>query len=281
MSRLLNKNQKGDNYYWEYTTDDNSIYIEIPFKENETTEESSKRIDDAITSTIIERLEPRTCVDVIYVDKEVVRRDYSIRTAEGSAVIDKLESEFPNFVPDYRRALNNAVAEYGAYREPYANSSLSFYDFQIFMPEAIQTEFNVSYEESELKPWYGLKFDLVTREVLLKAVVLDFNGGKPELPVGHNILKNYYAVTHDQNGSASEWVDCYVFATKSEIKRFCLDKNLDYPLPEDSEMDSSYEAIWNWGFVFNTETLEYGPVKAYARYYLPDVIGGHSFATRN
>lgn len=272
------------------TADDGFRYIETIFEKEQSQDlvqipytgqeesEIQEQINNILISSIIDPMVPKTCVDVVYVNKEVVRRDYSIRTDEGSLVIDKLETEFPNFVPDYRRAKNNAVAEYGAYREPYANSSLSFYDFQIYMPEAIQEKFNVSYTQEEMKTWYGLKFDLVTREVLLKAVLLDFEGDKPLLPKGHPIYKNYYAITHAQDGTSSDWVDAYVFSTKHQMKEFCASQGLDYPLPD--EIDPGCVAIWNWGFVFNTKTLEYGPVKAYARYYLPD-NSPHTFTTRD
>jgi hypothetical protein len=279
MIRSFSSIQRGEDKYIGYTSDCGKWKFELPFIENETAEESTLRINEMLVGVIIGGLSSNQCVDFVYVDKEIVREDFSINTEEGQVLLAKLETEFPNFT-DYRRQANNMVAEYDGYRAPYSNPSLSFYDFQIIMPPAIQTAFNVSYQASELKTWYGLKFDLVTRDVLLKAVVLDFAGAKPDLPPSHPIWNNYYALTHSADGSVSDWVDCYSFSTRSQIKQFCLDKGLDYPLPDEEDLEPGYQAIWNWGVVFNKSTLEYGPVKAYVRYYLTDISKLHSLTTK-
>lgn len=279
MIRSFSSIRRGENKYIGYTSECGRWKFELPFIENETAEESTLRINEMLVGAIIGSLSAQQCVDFVYVDKEIVREDFSMNTEEGQVIMAKLETEFPNFT-DYRRQANNMVAEYDGYRAPYSNPSLSFYDFQIVMPAAIQTAFNVSYQASELKTWYGLKFDLVTRDVLLKAVVLDFAGAKPELPPSHPIYNNYYALTHSADGSVSDWVDCYSFSTRSQIKQFCLDKGLDYPLPDEEDLKPGYQAVWNWGVVFNKSTLEYGPVKAYVRYYLTDTSNLHSLTTK-
>ena len=70
--------------------------------------------------------------------------------------------------------------------------------------------------------------------------------------------------SHNQDGTESEWVDFYAYATPKLIREFCAEKGLSYPLPPTTHTDC--DVVWCWGFVFNKNTLEYGPVKAYARY---------------
>ena len=170
-----------------------------------------------------------------------------------------MQTAFPNYA-NFDRTNANLVGKYDGYREPYQNASISWYDVGLMPSEELQLSFNTNYLNSNMLSWYGLKFDLVTKNVFLKVVVKDYTGQKPDLPVGDN----FYAMTHSEDGTLSNLVDVYVYATPKRIREFCADKGLTYPLSENTHKEC--DVVWCWGFVFNKNTLEYGPVKAYARY---------------
>lgn len=140
------------------------------------------------------------------------------------------------------------------------NQTISWYDYDAYPSEALQLAFGTSYRKTKLKNWYGMGFDSVTKDRLLKVVIKDYSGEKPELPFGDCL----YSVTHSQDGTVSDWVDAYVYATPKQIREFCADKGLAYSLPENTHKEC--DVVWCWVFVFNKTTLEYGAVKGYARY---------------
>lgn len=233
------------------------VYIEVPHGDDESIVQD--KIDYALMSAALENFKDVSFRDDVYVGGGIVRQDYSLGTAEGAATLGELQTEFPNYA-DFDRNPLSIVGKYDGYREPYQNPSISWYDFGLRPSEALQLSFGTSYPHSNLKEWYGLKFDLTTREVLLKIVVTDYEGDMPDLPTGNT----FYAITHFQDGTSSEWVDAYVQATPKRIREFCADKGLAYPLPENTHKEC--DVVWCWGFVFNKDTLEYGAVKGYARY---------------
>lgn len=258
MIRQFETITRGSETYATYTRED--LYIEAPLQSTE--EQTSDKIDDSLLHSALLNIINGAVRDDVYVNTSLVRQDYSISTSEGATVLQTLKDAFPNYI-NYDRSSYNMVGSYSAYREPYQNSSISWYDFGAKPSESLQLSFNASYPISNLKNWYGLKFDLTTREVLFKAVVLEYEGNKPELPVSDA----FYAITHSQNSTdIGEWIDAYVFATPKRIREFCSAKGLGYPLPANTHTEC--DVVWIWGFVFNKDTLAYGPVKAYARYNL-------------
>ena len=68
--------------------------------------------------------------DDVYMAGSIARRDYSIDTSEGSALVDELEAGWEDFIPDYRRDNKNLVSEFTPVRAPYTNNSISYYDMQ-------------------------------------------------------------------------------------------------------------------------------------------------------
>ena len=252
----------------EYTTrtDDTGSYvvyskgdmtIELP------TETYGDHIQDALDSVLFKaasmKFNYNRVRDDVYVNQELVRQDYSINTANGAEILKELIDAFPNYI-DYQNSELNIIGKYDGYREPYQNPSISWYDCSgDKVSDEVQNRFNTSYELPVLKGWYGLKFDLVTEEVLFKPVLLKYSGNTPDLPVA----ETFYAVTHKQDGSMSDWVDAYVYATPRRIREFCAEKGLAYPLGATTHLEC--DVVWCWGFVFHKDTLEYGAVKAYAR----------------
>lgn len=201
----------------------------------------------------------------VYVNGEIVRQDYTLGTLEGGAVLDQLKTDFSEYGP-FGRSQFNLIGRFDGYRPPYTNPSISWYDCDAYPSEALQLAFGTSYQQSKLKNWYGLKFDLVTKKAQLKVVVNEYDGGIPELPVD----SAFFAITHAQDGTSSDYIDAYVQASPAAIQEFCTTKDLQYPLLPTTPDDCD-EVIF-WGFVFNKTTLEYGPVKGYARYKVPSVL---------
>lgn len=234
-------------------------YIEVP-KGALSEEDIQLGLDDALLQNALNNFCPQQCRDDVYCAKQIVRQDYSTGLPEAQSLIQDLQENFPDY-DDWLRHEYNVVGSYTAYREPYSNSGVSFYNFGVKPSEELLLRFGTSYLMDNLKEWYGLKFDFETKDVMLKVVFNAYDGDTPELPQNP---ANFFAQTHYEDGSLSDWVDYYAYATPKRIRQFCEDKGLSYPLPENTHREC--DVVWCWGFVFNKDTLEYGAVKAYARY---------------
>lgn len=198
--------------------------------------------------------------DDMYVDEIIARQDYPMNSSEGKVLCSKIKSAHPDYSLPFSSF--NLVGAYDGYREPYQNSSVSFYDMHTKPPAPLREKYGVAQPATNLRSWYGLKFDLTQDEVMFKCVIKNFDGDKPELPKG---VDQFFATTHTPDKSMSDWVDYYVSGTEPEkIKAFCEDKGLRYPMP-DGLSETDVKNIWCWGFVFNKTTLEYGAVKGYVR----------------
>ena len=192
----------------------------------------------------------------VYVNREVVRSEYTIGIDEGRAQLDQLKAEFPDYI-NYDRSEFNVVGSFEPYREPYSNPSISFYDFGVKPSADLLSSFSVTIPPSIMKTWYGLKFDLTTKEVRLKVVAETVDFTTPELPEGYV----FFATTHSKNGEVSDWVDAYPVCLPLAMRKFCVSKGLKYPLPQAAE-DKTYGPLV-YGVVFNRVTQVYGVVKAY------------------
>lgn len=217
-----------------------------------------RNLNSAIQETLNGHSDGR---DDIYVDKVLVRKDYPMKSSEGEVLCSQVKSAYPDYSLPFSRF--NIIGAYEGYREPYENSSVSFYDMFSKPSSSLREKYGVSEDGRNLMPWYGLKFDLTKDEVMFKCVVKKNSYfGRPELPRG---IDQFFATTHRPDKSMSDWVDYYVSgAEPKKIKAFCEAKGLKYPFPDSlSDMDVAY--IVCWGFVFNKTTLEYGAVKGYAK----------------
>lgn len=195
--------------------------------------------------------------DIIYMDGVVGREDYTVHMAPAQEMIAELEARWPKY--NYRQNATNVIGRFDPYREPYVNSSISWYNMET--PSSVLSEFNVSAEDYVLFPWYGLKFDLTTSSVLLKLVVDDSSispTSRPPLPDGFK----FFAVIVDSSGSIDPMVDCYTFASPYLMKKYCASVGAVYPFPD----EASEQACWIWGIVYNSQTKEVAHVKGYARH---------------
>lgn len=254
------RNEEGEQYA-SYSSGD--FLMEVPIQEGATEDDIQENLDKGLLhNSLLHGWYSSQCRDDVYCDGTLVRQDFTVGLPEGQVLVEKLQEEFPDYV-DWTKNEHNIVGAYGNYREPYQNDSISWYDFNAYVTESMQLAYGTSYSNDNLKGWYGLKFDLTTREVMLKVVFNEYDGDLPELPQG----EKFFARTHFQDGSSCDLLDVYIYATPQRVWNFCQDKGITYPLPADEHKDC--DVVWCWGFVFDKDTLEYGPVKAYARYNLP------------
>ena len=197
-------------------------------------------------------------MDEVYCETAVVRNDHFISSPDGIQLLEQLNSRFANYA-NFSKTAENKIGSYLPYRDPYVNPSISWYDLSGKPSAELLDRFGATPVTTTLMDWYGLKFDMATGKVLLKAVARKTAVPKPELPVGNR----FYATTHDEDRNMSEWVDAYVMSTPEKIQQFCAEKELAYPLPADFVLGE--RQILCWGVVFNFRTFAYGPVKAYVQ----------------
>ena len=237
-----------------------NVYFEVPIEDGASEAEIQESLDRCKLGLTLGQIQVTQCRDDVYCSGALVRQDYTVATTEGAAIVAKLQERFPDHHPWLRNPLN-VVGEYGAYREPYQNSSISWYDFATKPSSALLTSYSTSYNAALLKDWYGLKFDLTTNEVMLKVVLSEVDFDHPEMPA-----LPFFAVTHRSDGTSESLVDAYVYATPEKVSAFCEYKGLNYPFPEGYDFKGN--APWIWGFVFNKDTQVYGSVKGYQRSYV-------------
>lgn len=195
--------------------------------------------------------------DIIYMDKQVRREDFTIHLPEAQPLLEELESRWPKY--NYRKNPTNLVGQFEPHRAPYTNSSISWYDME--QPTGVLSDYSVPEGKYQTFGWYGLKFDLVTGSVLLKLVVDESSipdSERPTLPDGYK----FFAVIFDESGQVDPMVDCYVFASPYAMKKYCANVGAAYPF----NSSDAERACWIWGIVYNSETLEVEHVKGYARY---------------
>lgn len=248
-----------------YTEGDN--YYEVLKIAEESELDLLLKIDAALLLTEMNKLRITQMRDDVYVNAgTLVRQDYTIGQSQGAALVNQLQSAFPDHA-NWNRSILNIVGSYGAYREPYTNNSISWYDFGTTPSTELCTSYGVTKtadNSSNFKEWYGLKFDLTTNEVWFKCVRIDLPDiTMPALPVGPS---PFFATTHKIDGTTTDFVDAYVYCTTELMKDFCETHSLNYPMTD--AINSSADTIWIWGIVFNKHTQAYTSVKGYARYYL-------------
>lgn len=206
---------------------------------------------------LIQRL-GRGLQDKVFVDGQIVREDASLFYPQAQGYLATLEAEFPNSFVDYDGSQFNVLGAYDAYREPYQNPSISWYEFAI-PPAQVTQRYSIdlaAYGTSVL-PWYGLKHDLVTKAILMKLVLKDLHFPVPALPCGDR----FYAITYDELGAMLPLVDAYIITSADFMREYCEQHNLIFPVSE-----SMAEVITMWGVVFNSDTMELTTVKAYYEY---------------
>lgn len=196
--------------------------------------------------------------DIVYVDNAVVREDHTLAYEEARPIVDQLKAAFPTGY-DFESHISNVVGSYDGYREPYENPSISFYEFT-----APSEELLASYQVDtgiyqHILDWYGLKFDLVNKSVILKVVCSRMDVPSPVMPQNCYL---FYATTHHEDGTMDRNVDAYVWTTWRFMKAYCDEHGLPYPVQDEAVA----EKIVQWGIVYDADTLELKVVKGYYEY---------------
>lgn len=196
--------------------------------------------------------------DKVFVDGQIVREDASLFYPQAQGYLATLVDAFPNSFVDYDGRESNVLGAYDAYREPYQNPSISWYEFTI-PPAAVTSRYQIdlaAYGDRVL-PWYGLKHDLVTKAILMKLVLKELHFAAPDLPAGDR----FYAVTFSEDGAMVPLVDAYIITTADFMRDYCDRHGLIFPVD-----DAMAATITMWGVVFDADTLALTTVKAYYEY---------------
>jgi hypothetical protein len=194
--------------------------------------------------------------DRLYVAGEIKRDDYTIASPQAADILAELEREFPG-VAEYRSNPANLIGRYDAYRLPYENPSISWYEMQA-PSAALLSHYGATGYRSYMD-WYGLKFDLVSREIMLKVVLgADCFLDQPLAPLPRGA--KFYARIHRSDGSVAPEVDCYALSDRDVMKAYC--RAVGHPWPY---ADDKADSVWLYGVTFNIDTQQIEVVKAYER----------------
>ena len=94
--------------------------------------------------------------DEVWMNGEVIRRDYSTTLPRGKEILSELLSVFPNVVYDEI----NLIGKYDGYREPYKEPSISLYKYGKRPP---LEEYGIEGVGLNRPLHYGLKYGLISK----------------------------------------------------------------------------------------------------------------------
>ena len=214
-----------------------------------------------------ENLEPnftKNFRDDVYMDGEIKRTDYSCDRSEALIQINRLVAAFPEYsVEGLTSNSQNVIGDYGNYRPPYSDNSISFYDFTLPSPE-ILADYGCTTDTygEDLLEWHGIKHDLTAGTKQAKFVFTQYHGTyltnlPVELPPNRSV---FFARIHNADGSVSKWVDTYVVSTTNYMREWCSDIGKPFPLP-----DNVTEQPWCFGIVHDDTNGNIECIKAYVR----------------
>lgn len=194
--------------------------------------------------------------DRLYVAGQIMRDDFTVSSPQAAPILVDLEQAFPDLA-DYRSNPANLIGRYDAYRTPYENPSISWYEMAR-PPAALLSHYGAGGYRSYMD-WYGLKFDLVSGDILLKVVLgadCFTDAAMPPLPRG----ARFFARIHRSDGSVTPDVDCYVMSDHQVMRDYC--QSIGHPAPYP---DGNPDSVWLYGVTFNIDTQLIEVVKAYER----------------
>jgi hypothetical protein len=259
------------------TDPDGGNYVELAVPDGLTEAEHQLRLteffeDLKAQKVYEENLQPdftRNFRDQVYMNGEIKRTDYSTDRVEALPKINELVAAFPEYTADQLTCNpKNVIGNYGNYRPPYANDSISFYDFTTPTAEKLETYgCTVDTYGDDLLQWHGIKHDMTTLTKSAKFVFTQNHATYIQnppvgLPTNRSI---FYARIHEADGTVSPWVDIYIISTNNYMRKWCTDNGLTFPLP-----DNVAEQPWCFSVVYNEQTGVMNSVKAYIRHRYPD-----------
>ena len=254
------------NTYWELPVDPSMPDADRQSKVNEKVE------DDRAERIYSENLAPdftRNFRDEVYMNGEVKRTDYSCDRPEALTQINRLVAAFPEYtVEQLTSETQNVIGQYGAYRPPYNDNSISFYDFTTPSAETLAAYgCDADTYGDDLLHWHGIKHDLTNLTKTAKFVFTQGHGtylanAPSSLPPNRSI---FYARIHNADGTVEPWVDVYIISTINYMREWCEEHSLTFPLPDDVT-----DQPWCFSVVYNDDTGEMINVKAYIRHRYDD-----------
>lgn len=194
--------------------------------------------------------------DRLYVGGQIMRTDFTVSSPRAAPILADLEQAFPGLA-DYRSDPANLIGRYDAYRPPYENPSISWYEMAK-PPAGLLSQYGAGNYRSYMD-WYGLKFDLVSGDILLKVVLgadCFTDAAMPPLPRG----ARFFARIHRNDGTVTPDVDCYVLSAHQVMMDYC--QSIGHPAPYP---DGNPDSVWLYGVTFNIDTQLIEVVKAYER----------------
>ena len=211
----------------------------------------------------------RNFCDKVYMNGAVKRTDYSCDRPEALTEINRLVEAFPEYTVEQLTAeAQNVIGQYGAYRPPYNDNSISFYDFTTPSSETLAAyDCDAETYGDDLLNWHGIKHDLTNLTKTAKFVFTQDHGtylanAPSSLPPNRSI---FFARIHNADGTVEPWVDVYIISTINYMREWCEEHSLTFPLPDDVT-----DQPWCFSVVYNDDTGEMINVKAYIRHRYDD-----------
>jgi len=248
------------------------VYFEIPVDENLTTEEKESAVYEAKENFKAQSIYDENSSDKftenfkdeVYMNGEIKRIDYSCDREEALVDVNELAEAFTEYTVEQLTAdPQNVIGKYGAYRPPYSNTSISFYDFsKPSISTLAKYGCTVDTYGDDLLHWHGIKHDMSTLIKTAKFVFTQnhntyLNNMPTELP---NNKAMFFARIHNPDGTVEPWVDIYVISTIDWMRNWCEEMELTFPLPNDVDQQP-----WCFSIVYNDNTGEIENIKAYIR----------------
>jgi hypothetical protein len=211
----------------------------------------------------------RNFCDKVYMNGAVKRTDYSCDRPEALTEINRLVEAFPEYTVEQLTAeAQNVIGQYGAYRPPYNDNSISFYDFTTPSSETLAAyDCDAETYGDDLLNWHGIKHDLTNLTKTAKFVFTQDHGtylanAPSSLPPNRSI---FFARIHNADGTVEPWVDVYIISTINYMREWCEEHSLTFPLPDDVT-----DQPWCFSVVYNDTTGDTANVKAYIRHRYDD-----------
>lgn len=208
--------------------------------------------------------------DDVYIDGAVARHDYSINSTNGLSLVEELESSWPDFIPNYRISESNLISEFTPIRQPYVNDSISLYNFELPSAELI-TQYGLEY--GSYLPFYGLKFDKTTSDVLIKIMIspTTMAATHPDLCTKMEASipiwgSHFFGLIYNSAGTIDPMVDVYFTIEYERAVEWCNSEGL--PIPYDDETLNS--KCIHWGGTYDSSTEKFVFAKGYIRNYLEE-----------
>ena len=186
--------------------------------------------------------------DEVWMNGEVIRRDYSTTLPRGKEILSELLSIFPNVVYDEI----NLIGKYDGYRKPYKEPSISLYRFEKRPP---LEEYGIEGVKLNRPLHYGLKYGLHSKEIILKILVKEL---KTSIKLPKDSILWCYSRTYSKEKEFNQ-SDIFIQTSNHyEVRKWCENLGLQYP-------HSTSLTPWCYGIVFDRDTDKVVSIKGYIR----------------